>query len=404
MSSFSSQRTMCSFMWLTFFAFLSRKTTFVLVTVIGFVVVIVMTVERPRLQFTSRIGSPKKISYPPHRKKSPALTPRKITPLPSCPEKHHLVFIKVHKAGSSTIANILFRFGVSRKLTFALPRKGVIISLWRHQPLRLMEPPAGKSYDILCSHAVYSRQLMDNVMAKDTVYMGIVREPLSLLQSAAYFFFPNIIPGENKLRSFLQNPEIVKNTRLLINTMSYEFDLPEDDFYNVTKIQHHLEVLDREFSVIIVMEKMEESLLLIRRLMCWRLQDILYIPRNSNSKKPELSLTHNEKEKLRQLSKADMLLYQFSVKRLDKQISEQSSDIWEELKLYKSMLRRLRDFCSNNELPVNVTLSFPSTLWSEEFLVYHSQCDVFNFDGFEILKYVKRYQYPNTTNKVLQTG
>lgn len=39
----------------------------------------------------------------------------------TCNPKFHIVFLKTHKTASSTILNILYRYGESRKLTFALP-------------------------------------------------------------------------------------------------------------------------------------------------------------------------------------------------------------------------------------------------------------------------------------------
>lgn len=39
----------------------------------------------------------------------------------TCHPKSHIVFLKTHKTASSTILNILYRYGESRNLTFALP-------------------------------------------------------------------------------------------------------------------------------------------------------------------------------------------------------------------------------------------------------------------------------------------
>jgi hypothetical protein len=40
-----------------------------------------------------------------------------------CSPKTKVIFAKSHKTGSSTVQNILFRFGLSHNLTFALPHK-----------------------------------------------------------------------------------------------------------------------------------------------------------------------------------------------------------------------------------------------------------------------------------------
>ena len=41
-----------------------------------------------------------------------------------CVKKHKIAFLKTHKCASSSVQNILFRFGLKNHLTFALPSTG----------------------------------------------------------------------------------------------------------------------------------------------------------------------------------------------------------------------------------------------------------------------------------------
>ena len=41
-----------------------------------------------------------------------------------CSPVHSLAFAKTHKSGSTTIQNLILRYGYTRDLTFALPLKG----------------------------------------------------------------------------------------------------------------------------------------------------------------------------------------------------------------------------------------------------------------------------------------
>ena len=45
-------------------------------------------------------------------------------PSPECQETTKIVYLKTHKCASSSIQNILFRFGLKNQLTFALPSTG----------------------------------------------------------------------------------------------------------------------------------------------------------------------------------------------------------------------------------------------------------------------------------------
>jgi hypothetical protein len=43
---------------------------------------------------------------------------------------------------------------------------------------------AGESYNILCNHVVYNRQAFRAIMPRDTMYVGILREPVANFMSA----------------------------------------------------------------------------------------------------------------------------------------------------------------------------------------------------------------------------
>lgn len=42
----------------------------------------------------------------------------------NCTTKSNIFFVKTHKTGSSTVQNVLMRFGASRDLDFAIPYFG----------------------------------------------------------------------------------------------------------------------------------------------------------------------------------------------------------------------------------------------------------------------------------------
>lgn len=72
---------------------------------------------------------------------------------PPCQPRQHLLFLKTHKTGSSTIVNILHRFGDMRGLRFALPSRYQFSYPNRFQA-RLVKGwhPRGRPFDILCHH------------------------------------------------------------------------------------------------------------------------------------------------------------------------------------------------------------------------------------------------------------
>lgn len=77
-------------------------------------------------------------------------------PSATCTPKSHIVFLKTHKTASSSILNILYRYGESRNLTFALPLKKHSQLFYPHLfSSRFVEGVSSgrlRSFHILCNH------------------------------------------------------------------------------------------------------------------------------------------------------------------------------------------------------------------------------------------------------------
>ena len=70
-------------------------------------------------------------------------------PLSSCPLKTKLVFAKTHKTGSTTLQNIVLRFGDKHNLNFAFPPDEKTEDSFRLPPLpppRLLQPSNSSSF------------------------------------------------------------------------------------------------------------------------------------------------------------------------------------------------------------------------------------------------------------------
>lgn len=85
----------------------------------------------------------------------------------TCKPKTDIVFLKVHKSASSTVMNILFRFGEMHNLTFAFPQGGGYQLYYPYHFLaRFVQgfsPLSPRRFNILCHHM---RFLQPEVRAK----------------------------------------------------------------------------------------------------------------------------------------------------------------------------------------------------------------------------------------------
>lgn len=91
------------------------------------------------------------------------------TPTPSsllkaettCSPKTHLVFLKTHKTASSTILNILYRYGESRGLTFAFPVKRHMQLFYPHffaeHFVEGVKSRDVKEFHIMCNHMRFAK-------------------------------------------------------------------------------------------------------------------------------------------------------------------------------------------------------------------------------------------------------
>lgn len=240
-----------------------------------------------------------------------------------CTPNSHVVFLKTHKTASSTILNILYRYGDSRNLTFALP-------LNKHSQLfypfffssHFVEGfSSGRLADfhIMCNHMRFRKSEVSKVMPPDTFYFSILRHPVTMMESIFIYF--KSIPAFQKtpsLDKFLDSSW--KNFNFSVNNNHYAHNVLAFDFgfdNNVTaatkdlenRVAAAIEGIERDFNLILISEYFEESMILLRRALCWSLEDVASFRLNSRSEKTRRSLSPETAEKIKQWNALDWRIY-----------------------------------------------------------------------------------------------
>ena len=324
-------------------------------------------------------------------------------------EKRNVVFIKNHKCGSDTVTNVFHRFGLDRNLSFMLAAPGRMTLNWPYMimPGTYRESKARGGFNILCEHAVYSERIMSKLMPSDSEYTTIVREPISRLKSAFNFFYIDWradIHSDEPLQEYLsdirryeihiRSPSHIRHKKHCMgpgwtagqNGMSLDLGFDNgfhqdtvDQTGNATYIREWLLHLQSHFKLVMIMEHFEESLVLLRRLMCWRMEDVLYLVRNvghydSKSDYAD-TISPSLMDNFRRFNQVDIALYDLFNATLWRRIELEGPDYADELRHFKVVMKTVRYFCYTDPPPSNDTaLSIPQSDWNDEFPVTGRYC------------------------------
>ena len=302
-------------------------------------------------------------------------------------EVHHIGFLKVHKAGSSTMQNIFFRFGLKRNLTFLIPQNGnYFTSVNSVVPVK-----PGNHYDIITVHCVYRKDNFDKMLPPDKINIAIVREPLDRMISAAYYYrdvfgtgYLRNIPKGTFIKELVTQPNRYDHSQFshTRNTMGRDFGFnPATREGDAKTILEKLNFLDKEFKLVLVMERFEESLVLMKRYLNWKMSDILFIQSNSHQH-GLVNLTDEERAKHKSTCFMDYVIYDFFTKLYEYKVEAEGPLFHDEVKQFQAVLKHVRSFC---EQTTAVKLVVAASSWNQEFVVTKFDCDLMKLGEIKFL-------------------
>lgn len=281
----------------------------------------------------------------------------------TCSPINHVLFLKTHKTGGSTITNILNRYGDSKNLTFVLPRnKQLFTFLW---PARFRVSYTAPLYNfganILCNHARFNKRPMNYLFPKDrSRYITILRDPAAQYESVFNFMHFAKPLGfkdeEDPLGTFLKFPPAFQEIKPLMkatlalhlvrNPMLFDLGLDFRYFQNKTAVESYIKFLDNEFDLVMILEHFDESLLLLKRLLCWELKDILHFKLNERQDKQKRKFISQEvKDDIKSWNKADFMLYQHFNRTFWRKIKAQGPSFQKELKIFRRKKEAMTRVC-----------------------------------------------------------
>ena len=307
-------------------------------------------------------------------------------------EIRHIGFLKVRKAGGSTLQNIFFRFGLQRNLTFVLPRNRYYFDISGTLPVK-----PGGHYDILATHSWYKKEQYDKILPGDKVNIAIVREPIDRLISSAYYYrdvfgmpYMTKIPKSNYIQELILHPEKyeVNHFSETRNSMGQDFGFDASvKITDTNKIVTKLNALEKDFLLVLLTERFEESLVLMKRYLNWNLSDILYISRNTHAH-PKVNLTQELREKYMYTSFMDFAIYNHFAKIFDDKVLAEGPEFMQEVYQYQTILNKTTSFCMNG-VKQSPYLEIPASAWSDGFRILESDCKIMLKDEITFIDELK---------------
>ncbi|XP_078581759.1 galactose-3-O-sulfotransferase 2-like isoform X1 [Branchiostoma floridae x Branchiostoma japonicum] len=305
------------------------------------------------------------------------------TSLPTCGRPvTNFVFIKVHKTASGSTFMVLARFGRNHGMTICYPkrrRKAMHIQL-SYPSGKLTKkdcrPSPGRKYNLIIHHSVMNKPAMDRVMEPGTKYIGIFREPLNHFRSI--FFWKNRMARrkENPLGAFLNmNHDRKRSYSKHHNFQAYTMGFPKRlmNSKNKSQINETIRTIAGWYSVVLITEYWEESLVLLKRKFCWTLYDILHTTDRLHAlhtKKEHIPLTTEQKQNHRKMSNIDYVMYDYLNETFWQHITKEGSEFWDEVTYYKTLNSEVNKHCNS----VGGKRVFPAGKWSQEFVIDSTFC------------------------------
>ncbi|KAG7268282.1 hypothetical protein CRUP_004349 [Coryphaenoides rupestris] len=300
-----------------------------------------------------------------------AKDPGLFVPFPSdrvCQPKKHIMFLKTHKTASSTIGNILYRYGDARNLTFALPVQK--ISQFSYPKLFTTSFVEGVSsgvveYDIICNHLRFNKPELEKLMPKDTFYFSIMRHPVTMFESS-YMYYKSIqaFSSTGTVEDFLDrgwrkyNPSAANNQHAR-NNMAFDFGFNNNISPNATDLEEQARVaivaIERDFHLILISEYFDESMVLLKHMMCWSLDDVVSFKLNSRSEQSRRTPLPHIADKILVWNALDWRLYvHFNAtfwRKVDTMLGRE--EMSREVSRLRQLRTELQDVCLQDGAPVN---------------------------------------------------
>ena len=228
-----------------------------------------------------------------------------------CTPRKKVAFLKTHKCASTTIQNILLRFGKNNNLNFVLPSQshllGTNVPFRRNMLQGTMWEQAGLEYDLFLLHTIWNHPEIAHTLSDkgDVLYISILRDPVELFRS-----WWDYMRLDNRYKKTIDEYALSIRSNSIVSTkerpfgfnqMLFDFGLPFEDMNDEHKIQKKIEEVDESFDLILLADKpfFQDSIILLKDALCWEYRDVINFQLNSKKKELKTNISAAAHEALK---------------------------------------------------------------------------------------------------------
>ena len=318
-----------------------------------------------------------------------------------------VAFAKTHKTGSSTLQNILLRFGVNHDLNFVFPKNSWMFSVlkpWNTEDLT-NGPWKQLEFDIFAAHSVWDRDKV-RTLIPDAKFVTLLRHPVDVYESLFVFM------GLQKFSNMTINEYVVKLEKgehrvgtayVNRNPLLWDFGMNVSDMDDVVKVESKIASLEKQFDLVMITEKFAESMILMKDLLQWDIDDVRYLTQNARVNSQRSTMSNKTLKFLKDWMWADMMLYEHFSYKFENLLAEYGEGrILMEVDKLERRNKALKNSCTAGEVGfafakdripmVNKLVGANDKPW----------CGPFVWQEIEFVKMIREYQNGKVVRKRLK--
>ena len=129
----------------------------------------------------------------------------------------------------------------------------------------------------------------------------------------------------------------------------YDLGLESKDFENKTEIDAMIKQLESQFHLVMLTEYFEESMVLLKRLLCWDLDDVVYFTLKQRAVAWKRNISEPLKQKIEKWSSADVALYAHFNRTFWTILHNLGRDFHDEVESLRTRNAQMMELCIRNE-------------------------------------------------------